>query len=204
MEGIEVRAPRALTGALLVVLGASTNTSNNPAPGAIPAGIDAGRRPAPYLWSAGGALSAFSRTQTVSSNDEAPALLVVPDRPRHNCHDLAFDGAGNLWTIPIDGDQIIRIPASRLSQQAPALPDLVITSPALKSPQGLVFDAAGNLWVLTFDGAGPAISTIVRFDDPRGLAGEQTLNPSVKITPGTDRRAIRFQSGDRHRLRSGR
>ena len=174
---------------LLSAQGACTDTSNNAQRGRV---VDAGSaedpRGAPYLWYAGGALSAFSRAQTLSSNDDGPAFEVVPDLAVHNCHDLAFDGAGNLWTIPVEGDQqggeIIRLPASRLTEHAPVIPDLVLTSPALAGPQSLVFDAAGNLWVLNFNGVGPSVASVVRFDDPRGLTGNQTVSPSLKIAPG--------------------
>src|SRR5450755_1208665 len=108
------RPPRALPGrrvwpavlAGLLAAGACTDTSNNAGPRrVVDAGTDADPRGAPYLWYAGGALNAFSRAQTLSSNDDGPAFQVVPDGAVHNCHDLAFDGAGNLWTIPIQGDQ---------------------------------------------------------------------------------------------------
>lgn len=159
--------------------------------------VDAGAEPdpwgVPYLWYAGGALSAFTRAQTLATNDDGPAWQVVPDLPVHNTHDLAFDGGGNLWTIPIDGDRIVRLPADRLTALAPVIPDLVLTSPALVGPVGLLFDAAGNLWVLNFNGAGPSVASIVRFDDPRGLTGDQTVSPSLTIKPGpTPDEASRF------------
>ena len=178
----------AVLAALLAV--ACTNTSNNAGPGRVTdAGPDAeDPRGAPYLWYAGGALSAFSVSQTLSSNDDGPAFEVVPDLAVHNCHDLAFDGAGNLWTIPVQGNQpggeIVRLPAARLSEHAPVIPDLVLTSAALAGPQSLVFDAAGNLWVLNFNGAGPSVANVVRFDDPRGLSGNQAVSPSLKLGPG--------------------
>ena len=190
------RSPHAFIGApvvssLLAVLlaPACTNTSNNARPGSVvDAGTDADPRGAPYLWYAGGALNAFSRPQTLSTNDDGPAFEVVPDLAVHNCHDLTFDGAGNLWTIPVrgagPGGEIIRLPAARLAEHAPVIPDLVLTSPALAGPQSLIFDAAGNLWVLNFDGAGPSVASVVRFDDPRGLSGNQAVSPSLKIGPG--------------------
>ena len=169
--------------------GACTNTSNNARPGgAKDAGSDADPRGSPYLWYAGGALNAFSVSQTLSSNDDGPAFEIVPALTVHNCHDLAFDGAGNLWTIPVQGDQaggeILRLPAARLTEPAPVIPDLVLTSAALAGPQGLIFDAAGNLWVLNFDGAGPSVANVVRFDDPRGLTGNQAISPSLTLGPG--------------------
>jgi sugar lactone lactonase YvrE len=180
-----VRLTRARLLTLLPLWAACTNTSNNAPPGhVVDAGQDADPRGVPYLWYAGGALSAYSRSQTLATNDDGPSWQVVPDRPVHNCHDLAFDGAGNLWTIPIDGDQILRLPASRLAAFAPVIPDLVLTSPGLMGPVSLVFDAAGNLWVLNFNGAGPSIASIVRFNNPRGLTGNQTVSPSLTITPG--------------------
>jgi sugar lactone lactonase YvrE len=184
------RSPLAsLVASLLVAVplaaGACTNTSNNARPGrVVDAGTDADPRGTPYLWYAGGALNAFSRAQTLSSNDDGPAFEVVPDLAVHNCHDLVFDGAGNLWTIPIHGDEIVRLPAARLTELAPVIPDLVLTSSALAGPQSLIFDAAGNLWVLNFNGAGPSVANVVRFDDPRGLSGNQVVSPSLKIAPG--------------------
>lgn len=171
--------------AVLAALGACSNTSNNAKPGGvIDAGVDADRRPAPYLWYAGGALSAFTLAQTLSSNDDGPTWQVVPEGAPHNCHDLAFDGAGNLWTIPITRDQILRLPASHLAELAPVIPDLVLTSAALHGPQSLAFDPAGNLWVLNFNGAGPSIANVVRLGDPRALSGAQTVAPSLTLHPG--------------------
>src|SRR5262249_3407618 len=93
-------------------------------------------------------------------------------------------------------DAILRIPAQRLTAFAPALPDLVISSPALAGPQSLTFDGAGNLWVLNFDGAGPSVSNVVRFDDPRALTGDQVLTPSLTISPGAGADDIgRFRQG---------
>ena len=175
--------------ALLAAGGACTDTSNNARGGrVVDAGTDADPRGTPYLWYAGGALNAFSRAQTLSSNDDGPAFEVVPDLTVHNCHDLAFDGAGNLWTIPLKGDQpggeILRLPAGHLTDYAAVTPDLVLTSPALAGPQGLIFDAAGNLWVLNFNGAGTSVANVVRFDDPRGLSGNQAVSPSLTLAPG--------------------
>jgi hypothetical protein len=164
--------------------GACSNTSNNAAPGAVDARADVDHRAAPYLWYAGSGLSAFTLAQTLSSNDDGPAWRVVPEGDTHNCHDLVFDDAGNAWTIPISGDQILRLPAGRLAALAPVVPDLVLTSPALHGPQSLAFDAAGNLWVLNFNGAGPSVATVVRFDDPRALSGATTLAPALTIEPG--------------------
>ena len=187
-----VALPVVLVGAAVLLLaadGACTDTSNNARPGRVlDAGTDADPRGTPYLWYAGGALNAFSKAQTLSSNDDGPAFEVVLDLAVHNCHDLAFDGAGNLWTIPLEGDrpggEIVRLPAGRLTEHAPVVPDLVLTSPAFAGPQSLVFDAAGNLWVLNFNGAGPSVANVVRFDDPRSLSGNQAVSPSVKVAPG--------------------
>jgi sugar lactone lactonase YvrE len=175
--------------AVVVLLGAAcTNTSNNSRPGSpMDAGSDADPRGTPYLWYAGGALNAFAVSQTLSSNDDGPAFEVVPALTVHNCHDLAFDGAGNLWTIPVQGDElggeIIRLPAARLTEHAAVVPDLVLTSAALAGPQGLIFDAAGNLWVLNFNGAGASVANVVRFDDPRGLTGNRAVSPSLTLGP---------------------
>jgi hypothetical protein len=183
------RAGAVTAAALVALLAGCTNTSNNARPGRVTdAGSDADPRGTPYLWYAGGELNAFSLPQTLSSNDDGPAFEVVPSLAVHNCHDLAFDGAGNLWTIPVQGDQpggeIIRLPAARLTELAPVIPDLVLTSAALAGPQGLVFDAAGDLWVLNYNGAGSSVANVVRFDDPRGLSGNQTVSPSLTLGPG--------------------
>jgi hypothetical protein len=180
-----VRFTPALCLAALFATGACSNTNNNAAPGGvIDAGGDVAPRAPAYLWYAGGALSGFTRAQTLSTNDDGPIWQVVPEGAVHNCHDLAFDAAGNLWTIPIQGDEILRLPAARLRDFAPVIPDLVLKSPALAAPQSLAFDSAGNLWVLSFNGAGPSIATVVRFDDPRNLSGAQTVSPAVTIEPG--------------------
>ncbi len=68
-----------------------------------------------YLWFAGGGLSTFTRTATAASQDRGPGFVVVPATPANGYHDLAFDREGNLWTIPIGGDRIERIPAAGLA-----------------------------------------------------------------------------------------
>jgi sugar lactone lactonase YvrE len=139
----------------------------------------------PYLWYAGAGLNAFTKAQTEESSAQGGQFLLIPRFAIVNFHDLVFDDLGNLWTIPISGDQILRLPAAGLPPEpmAPG-PDLVISSAALHSPQNLAFDGEGNLWVVSYDGAGPSIATIARFDDPRGLSGNVTLDPSATIWPG--------------------
>jgi sugar lactone lactonase YvrE len=140
----------ALTGALVVALGAAapscTDTSNNAAPGVIDSytsgaggaagtpgadgaagggGDDAGTVhidvPEPgYLWYAGSGLRAFTKAQTQTSNDSGPGVVVVPNSADGSFHDLVFDAAGNLWAIPIGGTQIIRLPAAGLESAAAA------------------------------------------------------------------------------------
>jgi streptogramin lyase len=153
------------------------------------AGFD-GTRPdldPPYLWYAGAGLYAFTQAQTRASSDDGGQFRFVPSFATMNFHDLAFDDRGNLWTIPISGNQIIRLPAASLDPQATAAPgpDLVISSPALLSPENLAFDADGNLWVVAYGGAGQSIATIIRFDDPRGLTGNVTLDATVTIAPAS-------------------
>jgi streptogramin lyase len=137
-----------------------------------------------YLWYAGGALSAFTKSETESSNQDGPGWLTQLSYPAKNFHDLAFDGAGNLWTIPLAGDRLLRVPADHLGDILP-VPDLVVSSPALRGADSLVFDAEGNLWVMCSSGVDLSIANIVRFDNPGTLSGPQTLAPSLTIGPGT-------------------
>jgi streptogramin lyase len=136
-----------------------------------------------YLWYAGGALSAFTRSQTESSNQDGPGWLTQLSYPAKNYHDLTFDATGNLWTIPLAGDRLLRVPANHLGDILP-VPDLIVASPALRGADSLVFDAAGNLWVMCSSGVDVSIANIVRFDNPGALSGSQTLVPSLTIGPG--------------------
>ena len=171
---------------------ACTNTNNNAAPDASrPAmTVEAGPTHAPArLWYAGAGLDAFTGTQVASSNDAGPEYLVITDTDT-NFHDVAFDAQGNLWALPVSGtkggrpDRIIRVPAAGLASGSLTLPDLVITSAALASPESLAFDANGALWVLNFSGTSPSVGSIVRFDHPGAQAGEVSLAPSATIGPG--------------------
>ena len=182
---------------------ACTNTNNEPAPGfSRQQAFDAGT-PAPvskksgYLWFAGAELNAFTHEQTNVSTDGGPAVIVTPSALTSTFHDLVFDPDGNLWTIPITGDQIIRLGRTGLGGDARPIPDLTIKSPSLQSPITLTFDKLGNLWVVNYNGGGPSIANIVRFDAVRGSAGgTQTLTPSLFISPGTDKMmADRFSQG---------
>lgn len=157
-------------------------------------GRDASTRGAAYLWYAGAGLAGHSVEQSQVSNDDEPAYFVVPDLPVHNCHDVAFDGEGNLWTIPVSGDRVLRLPAAGLGLYKPLLPDLVMTSPALRGAQGLVFDADGRLWVLSYAGAGQQLATISRFDGVRTLVGRHEVAAAVTIAPGPDAAASFTQS----------
>jgi sugar lactone lactonase YvrE len=140
---------------------------------------------AAYLWYAGGALNAFTKSQTQTSNNAGPGYVVIPSYPTSSFRDLAFDTDGNLWTVPVSGDRILRLPLADVGRaQAPA-PTLVITSTALNGAESLVFDPAGNLWVMNYAGAGISTSTIVRFADPRKMSGDVTLTPSATIAPGS-------------------
>jgi hypothetical protein len=170
-----------------------TNTNNNAAPDGSRGGpsVDAGppaHAPA-RLWYAGAGLDAFTDAQVEQSNAKGPDYLVVTDVDV-NFHDVAFDAQGNLWAIPISAkksgrpDRILRLPAAALASGSLALPDLVITSPALQSPLSLAFDAGGALWVANFDGSSPSVGSIVRFDRPGAQAGSVTLAPAVTIGPG--------------------
>jgi len=178
-------------------LAACTSTDNDPAPSARrsrvvdAAPIDAPLLKPGYLWFAGSDLNAFTREQTQASNDAGPAVLVVPSSLTATFHDLTFDSAGNLWTIPIVGDQILRIPRSGLGGDIRPLANLTISSAALKSPQALTFDGAGNLWVVNYNGSDAGVASIVRFDAVRDMAGGTvSLVPSVTIGPGAVQKMI--------------
>jgi hypothetical protein len=180
--------------ATLIVFGSigCTNTSNDPAPNARRQQmVDASVPEVPtlgsgYLWFAGSDVNAFTQDQTLASNSKGPAITLQPATFTGTYHDLAFDSEGNLWTVPITGDQIMRVPSGSLNFARPS-PDLTITSSALKSPQTIAFDSAGNLWVNNFNGSGTAVSSIVRFDGIRDMPqGNYMMNPGVTIGPGTD------------------
>jgi streptogramin lyase len=140
------------------------------------------------LWFAGDELNAFTLEQTHASTDMGPAVLVTPSSGVATFHDLVFDPDGNLWTIPISGDQILRLARTGLGGEVRPAPDLTIKSAALAAPITLTFDTAGNLWVVNYNGAGPSTANIVRFDAVRGMhGGDQMLTPSLTIGPGTDK-----------------
>lgn len=145
----------------------------------------------PYLWYAGAGLAAHSVEQSQVSNDDEPAYFVVPDLPVHNCHDVAFDGEGNLWTIPVAGDRVLRLPAAGLGLNKPLLPDLTLTSAVFKGAQGLVFDAAGRLWVLSYAGTSQQVATISRFDGARSLVGHHEASPAVTLAPGEGAESVK-------------
>jgi sugar lactone lactonase YvrE len=185
-----------LVGGLVLLFSAPacTNTSNDPAPDeqiSRSTPMDAGAAEvAPigkgYLWFAGSELNAFTQDQTRASSDKGPAITIQPATFTGTYHDLAFDPQGNLWTVPITGDQVMRVPQVGLMFERPS-PDITVTSTALKSPQTIAFDNAGNLWVNNFSGSGAGVSSIVRFDGLAGMPqGNYMLNPGVTIVPGTD------------------
>jgi ligand-binding sensor domain-containing protein len=187
---------------LVAAVAGCTNTSNDPAPNERRQRVvDASVPEVPtigagYLWFAGSELKAFTQEQTRASSTKGPAITIEPATFTGTYHDLAFDAQGNLWTVPITGDQIMRVPRSGLMSPRPS-PDLTITSTALANPQTIAFDAAGNLWVNNYNGSGPGISTIIRFDGIRDMPqGNYQLNPSVTIGPGTDKAMIKnFSAG---------
>lgn len=150
----------------------------------------------PYLWFAGSAVNAFTKRQTLSSTDSGPRYVFVPTFSVTSFHDLTFDREGNLWALPISGNQIIRLPASQLTSGAPPSPNLVVTSAAMNGPGSISFDPAGNLWVMNFAGAGVSVANIVRFDDPRASSGTVTLTASATLAPGTTADdKLRFSQG---------
>lgn len=168
---------------VLLALLAACGAGAPPAAAGRDGGRDAWTFGPPYLWYAGAGLAAHSVEQAQVSNDEEPAYFVVPDLPVRNCHDLAFDAQGNLWTIPVSGDRVLRLPAPGLGLHKPLLADLTLTSPALKGAQGLVFDSAGRLWVLNYSGTSQQVSTISRFDGVRALVGRYEATPALTIAP---------------------
>jgi sugar lactone lactonase YvrE len=168
---------------LVVLLACSCGDDSNPRDLGLP---DAHPTEPGYLWYAGAGLSAFQKRQLAQTNANGPGLALVPALEVKFFHDLAFDTDGNLWTIPISGDQVVRLPAGELAVGMVPVPDLVITSSALAGPQSLAFDAAGNLWVLNYHGAAESVATVIRFDDPRALSGPQQLSPSATIAPSND------------------
>jgi len=211
-----LRARPVLLGAVLAAASACANTDNNApvaasgagsggAPfdgGVVVDGAGGGEVPLTtieepgYLWFASGALDAFRRSETKASQDHGPGVVIIPDYPTTGFHDLAFDAAGNLWTLPISGDRIMRLPAAALAASGPPAPDLVIMSPALTSAQSLVFADDGSLWVLNYAGGGVSVATVAHFDDPRALSGTVTLAPSTTIgSDGSDASAARFNQG---------
>ena len=144
-----------------------------------------------YLWYAGDQLNAFTQDETTASNDDGPGITVAPSSPSARFHDLAFDRDGQLWTVPTTGDQILRLPAASLGGgSGPAVPNLVLTSPGLVSPQSLAFDPAGNLWVVNFAGAGVGVANIVCFKAPQAWSGNMNASPSVTISPAADAQSM--------------
>jgi len=137
-----------------------------------------------YLWFAAGPINVYTRENVQTSTTQGPTFTVIPAIDAPNFHDLVFDPAGNLWTLPVSGDQVLRIPAEALGDnRPPPIPDLVITSSAFKNAQSLTFDSSGNLWVMNYSGAGLSVANVVRFDDPRDLFGSAIESPSLTIAP---------------------
>lgn len=140
-----------------------------------------------YLWySASSEINSFTQAQVQSSSSNAPAIRINPNLG-YTLDDVVFDRDGNLWAVGVPGkNKIVRFAVSSLSSSGVVAPDLTITSSELKNPWGIAFDSAGNLWVTNAIGAGGNFTTIVRFDNPQSLSGNQTLSPSVVIGPTSD------------------
>jgi sugar lactone lactonase YvrE len=184
-----------------VSVGGSTGASGTSgaagsAGGAAGSGIVVGRPGTGYLWYAGFGLNAFTQANVASSNNDGPAVTVVPTVTTATFHDLVFDEMGRLWTIPTSGNQILRFPASGLMAGQSPTAELALSSAALMGPQALAFDPSGNLWVLNFAGGGPSIASLVRFDGVQSMSGILTVSPAVTITPAGDATSqSRFSEG---------
>jgi ligand-binding sensor domain-containing protein len=136
------------------------------------------------LWYAGRAVCAFTNGQLATSRTEMPGI-VATSPPLTAFSDVALDRDGNVWAVGVGADEVLRFPAAALTGSGVVGADLVIRSPALRSPGNLVFDASGNLWVANRRGGTDSVPTsdgsIVRFDRPQPLRGNQDLTPSVRI-----------------------
>lgn len=144
--------------------------------------------PTAELWYAGSAICGLSREQLQVGASISPHTVV--SSPRLGVvADVALDAEGNVWAVGSGSDNVYRFPVSAFRSVTPkhpasADPDLVIRSPLLASPGNLTFDAEGGLWVANRPAIGdsPIDGSIVRFDVPRGLSGNQDLLPTVQIT----------------------
>ncbi len=169
--------------------------------------------PLPELWYGGVALCGLGHEQLQAGANATPDMVVTTPMLK-TISDVALDANGNAWVVGSGSDYVFRFAAAAVRPPAvmpmkstPVEPDLVIRSPALKSPGNLAFDASGSLWVanrppagatmpdggampdaatMTPDGgAMPSDGSIVRFDIPSGASGMQDLSPIARITSAT-------------------
>jgi sugar lactone lactonase YvrE len=170
------RFPIVLVVAVAACSGGSSTT--NPPPPPPPPTTAVG-----YLWvTAGSTIGAFTQAQTSASSTALPDLS-LQFNVGHTLGDLALDRSGNIWAVGVGSNRIFRFRAS--STPGLVTPDLTISSSNLNRPWGLAFDNAGNLWVSNSASAtaGSSYSSIVRFNNPQGLSGNQTLSASLVIAP---------------------
>jgi hypothetical protein len=99
--------------------------------------------------------------------------------------DLAFDGAGNLWTT--DAGKIVRFDADRLDASTSDAPDRIIMARDNEDSRdlgatGLAFDEDGDLW--GFDFGSNTIFEIAAAD--LGGMGEESVVSEISIAVGVD------------------
>jgi streptogramin lyase len=156
----------------------------------VPAGPEPG-----YLWFAEGPIGVFTKSSVATSTNHGPSFTVVPAVDFPNFHDLVFDKDGNMWAVSQMGTLIVRCPVDQLGPgKPPPIPDITLSSPALKGAQSLTFDKNGNLWVMNYSGAGISTATIVRFDNPNAMLGDVKPDAALTISPSATGQAA-FNQG---------
>jgi sugar lactone lactonase YvrE len=140
----------------------------------------------------GGGVASFTPGQIKKSGSPIPVVLSTYSFSSG----LAFDKAGNLWTVSEgEGDQVARFTAAQLKNlknNPSPTPGVIITGAGLNDLFGCNFDPKGNLWVVDYSG-----DAIEELSKAQLDAGTANLPSPAKAITSSDLDGPNFVTFDR-------
>jgi ligand-binding sensor domain-containing protein len=137
-------------------------------------------RPGIGLWVANSdgasAFEQFTGAQLAAGGSPTPSAVINAATPSA-ASDLAFDHAGNMWTVNAATSAISKYTASQLGTPG-ATPAVTISDASLSEVMAVTFDANGNLWLAAY---GPCAILEYTASQLTAASGSASVAPALTL-----------------------